>query len=115
MATLALAFLLKGVADTTPPTTVSVGRPSWAWAGSGSGWASSCSATFPCTAQLATSTVVLAVFAADTAAYFTGRLFGRHKLAPRISPGKTWEGFVGGTIAADLRHVRRLYEAAFPG
>ena len=50
-------------------------------------------------AQLATFTVLLAVWAGDTVAYFAGRLVGRHKLAPTISPGKTWEGFVGGTIA----------------
>ncbi len=39
------------------------------------------------------------VWIADTAAYFTGRRFGRHKLAPAISPGKTWEG-VGGAVVA---------------
>ena len=39
---------------------------------------------------------------ADSAAYFTGRAFGRHKLAPRISPGKTWEGAVGAAIAVVL-------------
>ena len=39
------------------------------------------------------------VWIADTAAYFTGRRFGRHKLAPSISPGKTWEGVAGAMLA----------------
>lgn len=39
------------------------------------------------------------VWIADTAAYFSGRALGRHKLAPEISPGKTWEGVAGGIIA----------------
>ena len=47
--------------------------------------------------------VVLAAMAivwiADTAAYFAGRAFGRHKLAPSISPGKTWEGVYGALAA----------------
>ena len=43
---------------------------------------------------------VLATFATDTGAFLVGRLIGRRRLAPRISPGKTWEGAVGGWIAA---------------
>jgi len=39
-------------------------------------------------------------FASDTTAFFTGRALGRHHLAPRISPGKTWEGTIGGILGA---------------
>ena len=49
---------------------------------------------------------LLVSWAGDTAALYVGRAFGRHKFAPRISPGKTWEGcmgsVVGGTLAATV-------------
>ena len=42
------------------------------------------------------------VWVADSAAYFAGRVLGRNKLAPRISPGKTWEGVFGGLLGVLL-------------
>ncbi|MFC1928332.1 phosphatidate cytidylyltransferase [Chloroflexota bacterium] len=39
-------------------------------------------------------------FASDSTAFFTGRALGRHHLAPQISPGKTWEGAIGGILGA---------------
>jgi phosphatidate cytidylyltransferase len=42
--------------------------------------------------------LIVFVWAADTGAYFAGKNLGKHKLAPRISPGKTWEGWAGGAL-----------------
>ena len=48
---------------------------------------------------LALVAIMAVVWLADIAAYFFGRALGRHKLAPAISPGKTWEGAAGGALA----------------
>ena len=51
----------------------------------------------------------LVIMGSDTGAYYTGRALGRHKLAPKISPGKTWEGAVGGMAASLLMAVAAHY------
>jgi phosphatidate cytidylyltransferase len=76
-------------------------------------------------ARLLAVTVVLTVFAADTFAYFGGRLIGRHRMAPTLSPGKTWEGFAFGSVAgmfvsfvalySDRHHYLNIWEAVVLG
>lgn len=44
--------------------------------------------------------VLLVVWAGDTTAYFVGRAFGRHRMTPRVSPKKTWEGAVGSMLGS---------------
>ncbi len=46
--------------------------------------------------------VMFLVWGADSGAYMFGKLFGKHKLAPKVSPGKTWEGFFGGLVTSAL-------------
>lgn len=54
-------------------------------------------------------TVIAIVVAADTGAYAVGSLLGRHKLAPDISPGKTWEGLAGGVVVSTLMAVAAVH------
>ena len=56
-------------------------------------------------AMVLTITVLVLVWASDIFAFFTGSFWGNHSLAPTISPGKTWEGFLGGIGGAVLAAV----------
>jgi len=47
-------------------------------------------------------TAIPAIWMADSGAYSIGRACGRHKLAPSLSPGKTWEGYIGGIVVGAL-------------
>jgi phosphatidate cytidylyltransferase len=60
------------------------------------------------TGKLASVTLALAIFVpkcCDVGAYFTGRLIGRHRMSPTLSPKKTWEGAAGGLAAATLAAI----------
>jgi phosphatidate cytidylyltransferase len=113
-ATLALAFVVKGLAGTRQTMTVSVGVTVLGAVWIGLGLAHLVLLReLSHHGRLAVLTVLIAVFAMDTAAYFGGRLLGRHKLAPHTSPGKTWEGFVFGTVVAVLVPFFALYHQGF--
>lgn len=113
LSTFAFAFVFKGLAGAAP-TTVSVAATVLGVAWIGLGLAHMILIReLPEHGTLAAFTVLLTVFAADTIAYLAGRLFGRHKLAPRTSPGKTWEGLAAGTIAAILVPFFAFYEEDF--
>jgi len=55
------------------------------------------------------------IWVADIFAYFAGRLLGRHKLAPAISPGKTWEGVGGGLLAVWVLGFACVFLPGFEG
>lgn len=116
LTTFVFAFLLNGVAETRAPATVAIGSTvlGAGWVGFGLGHILLLRRINPPDhPRLPVLTVLLAVFAADTAAYFVGRIVGRHKLAPAVSPGKTWEGFIAGSAAAILVAFFALYKQHF--
>ena len=69
-------------------------------------------ATFPNAGRNFVFLALFATFASDSAAYFIGKTFGRHKLAPHVSPGKTWEGAVAGVCGAVI--ISLLFTLATP-
>ncbi len=126
LATFVVGFALQAVSRTRAPATAAVGSTvlGSAWIGLG----------LACLMllrrehdepRLLAFTVLLTVFAADTFAYFAGRLFGRHKMAPALSPGKTWEGLVVGSLVglfvafislySERHHYLKIWEALVLG
>jgi phosphatidate cytidylyltransferase len=111
LSTMVLAFLLHWIATTRQSATVAIAATVL-----GAGWIGLCLAhllllrEIPHDGKLATFTVLIAVWAGDIGAFFAGRLIGRHKLAPALSPGKTWEGFLFGAATTIFVAFVALYK-----
>jgi phosphatidate cytidylyltransferase len=111
LSTIVLAFLLHWLAETRQSATVAIASTVL-----GAGWIGLCLGhlvllrEIPDEGKLATFTVLLAVWAGDIGAFFAGRMIGRHKLAPALSPGKTWEGFLFGMAATVFVAFVALYK-----
>ena len=113
LSTFVLAFGLYGIAETRQSGTVTIASTILGafWIGAGIGHLILLrDIGDDYMGRLTIFTVLLAVWAGDTAAYFAGRVFGRHKLAAVMSPGKTWEGFVAGFAASVLVAFFALYQ-----
>ncbi len=114
--TFPLAFLFAAIAATRQSTTVAVGTTVL-----GAAWVSLGLAHLVLVRRLdvdgqdAIFAVLFTVFAVDTVAFLAGRLVGRHRMTPVMSPGKTWEGFVAGALAGILVAFFTLYDTAYEG
>jgi len=111
LSTIVFAFLLHSLATTRQSATVAIASTVL-----GAAWIGLCLAhllllrQIPADGELVTFTILLAIWAGDIGAFFAGRLVGRHKLAPALSPGKTWEGFLFGTLATVFVAFVALYK-----
>jgi phosphatidate cytidylyltransferase len=105
-----LAFALKGISASRQVPTASISATVMGafWIGCGLGFVLLLRDLHR--GRLLTFALLLAVWAGDTLAYAGGRLLGRHRMAPATSPGKTWEGFVFGTIATIFVAFVTLYK-----
>ena len=111
LASFVLAFVFAAVSETRQSTTVAISTTvlGAAWIGLGLGFLLLIRDA-PEGDHLALYAVLLTVFVADTFAYVGGRIAGRHKMTPVVSPGKTWEGFIVGSVAGVLTTWVWLYE-----
>lgn len=109
--TFVLSFLVFGISDARPSFTGAMGTTMLGVVWVAGGLAALVLMRDADRGRLALLTVLLAVWADDTAAYFVGRLIGRHRMAPTLSPKKSWEGFVAGTAAA----IAVSFIALYPG
>ena len=114
-ATLALAFLFAAVSQTRQSSTAAIAATvlGAGWVGLGLGY-------LLLIRQLedggdAILTVLVMVFVTDTFAYLGGRIAGRHRMSPMMSPGKTWEGFAIGAVAGLVAAFFALYETDYAG
>jgi phosphatidate cytidylyltransferase len=112
LTTIGLAFLLHWIGDTRQSATVAIAATvlGAAWIGLGLAYILLLR-DIPANGRLAIFTVLLAVFAGDIAAFFAGHLIGRHRMAPALSPGKTWEGFFFGSAATIFVAFVALYKS----
>ena len=119
LATFVLAFVFAAIAETRQSTTVAIGTTVLGAAWIGLGLASLILVRALGDAEAdgrdAILGVLFTVFATDTVAYVGGRLAGRHKLTPVLSPGKTWEGLVFGSVAGLLASFFWLYSTDVAG
>jgi phosphatidate cytidylyltransferase len=111
LGTLFFAFVLYGLSDirTSATATFALTLLGVVWIGGGLGLLLLIR-DIPENGFWAVIAVMFTVFAADTAAFFVGRAIGRRKMAPAISPGKTWEGLIAGVAGAMLAAFLILYK-----
>lgn len=110
LSTFVFMFVVFGLSDVRASATASFGATvlGVVWVGGGIG-SLLLVRDIPEVGFAAVMAVLFTVFAADTGAFFVGRTLGRHKMAPAISPAKSWEGFAGGVAAAVLTTFLVLY------